>query len=100
MPADDAGWRPPVLRTVASERQGIGELVEQMLAHREWLLKSGEWSWREHTRVEAEILGLLQASLYQRWRDEVSEDFLTQVIEDVFERKEAPLHAVGRLLKA
>jgi LAO/AO transport system kinase len=99
MPEEDAGWRPPVLRTVASERQGIGELVEQMLAHREWLMKSGEWSWREHTRVEAEILGLLQASLYQRWREVVSPDFLSQVIEDVFERKESPLHAVGRLMR-
>ncbi len=97
---EGSAWHPLVLRTVASERQGISELVEQIFAHRDWLIQSGEWSWREHTRVEAEILGLLQASLYQRWRDAVSPDFLSQVIEDVFERKEAPLHAVERLLKA
>ncbi len=36
------GWVPPVLKTVATTNEGIPELVDRFLAHREWLVGSGK----------------------------------------------------------
>ncbi len=95
---EEAYWRPPILRTVASERQGVDVLLKQILAHRDWLRQSGEWHWRERARVEAEVLGLLQAGLYQRWKSSVQADVLLQAMDRVLSRSESPQQVVARLI--
>jgi LAO/AO transport system kinase len=38
------GWHPPVLKTVAVNAEGIEELVDALWSHRQYLLRSGEFS--------------------------------------------------------
>lgn len=99
VPVEMNNWRPPVLRTVASEREGIEPLFEQMMAHKAWLLASGEWKSREHARVEAEVSGLLHAGLFQQWKESVHPDTLDQAVEHVLQREESPQAAVARLIQ-
>jgi len=50
-----AGWRRPVVRTVASRGEGVDDLVAALDAHRDWLERSGERARRRRSRAEAEI---------------------------------------------
>ena len=65
--ADQAGWTPPVLKTVASTGEGIPELVAALDEHRDWLVASGGLQARRRRRAAAEIeaitLGVLRGRI-------------------------------------
>jgi LAO/AO transport system kinase len=63
------GWRVPVLRTVASRREGVDELVAALDAHRQWADASGERDRRRVARAEAEIEAVAVTRLRARIRD-------------------------------
>jgi len=48
-------WSPPVLRTIAPEGTGIGELVQALDDHARWLASSGEDVRRRERRAAEEI---------------------------------------------
>ncbi|MGZ4134153.1 MAG: methylmalonyl Co-A mutase-associated GTPase MeaB, partial [Tumebacillaceae bacterium] len=43
-------WRPPVVRTISRENQGVKELWEKIEAHKAYLQQSGIWDKRRHKR--------------------------------------------------
>jgi LAO/AO transport system kinase len=51
LPADDTAWRPPVLLAVASQGEGIPELVAALDAHWSWLDDSGALELRRRERL-------------------------------------------------
>jgi LAO/AO transport system kinase len=59
-------WRPPVVRAVATAEGGVGELVEALGKHRDWLTSSGEGERRRVTRVAHEIRSIALAVLTER----------------------------------
>lgn len=50
-----AGWRPPVLRTVAAHGDGIDELAAAIDRHHDWLAGRGELTVRRTRRAAAEV---------------------------------------------
>jgi len=65
--AADDPWSPPVLRTVASRREGIGFVVAALDAHRAWLERTGALVERRRGRAAGEIeaiaVGVLRARI-------------------------------------
>lgn len=53
------GWRPPVLKTVASIGEGIDALVSAIDEHRAWLVGSGQDRMRKLRRIHDEICALV-----------------------------------------
>jgi LAO/AO transport system kinase len=64
-PAPDPakGWEPPIVKTIATDGQGIGELFEAIARHRAHLLASGALSDREAMRARTEFVALLKERL-------------------------------------
>ena len=62
-------WTVPVLRTVASQSQGITELLAALDAHRSWSDGSGERERRRAARVRAEIEAIALERLRARIAD-------------------------------
>lgn len=63
LPAPGAiSWRPPVVRTVARDDRGTGELVDRLLEHLTFLRESGRWDARLRLDAEARLRELV--SLY------------------------------------
>jgi LAO/AO transport system kinase len=62
-----AAWQPPVITTVATAGEGIGELLRQLDRHAEWLASSGEGARRRAARARGEVLavafGLVRSGL-------------------------------------
>ena len=93
------GWIPPVLRTIATDKKGIGELFDQIEKHRQWLLDTGEWIHRETDRVEAEMHDELQAELLRRWEQNGSSGAFQAELQKVLKREISPQEGVSRLLR-
>lgn len=64
----DADWRPPIVRTVATEGVGIEQVVAALEDHGRWLAHSGEGARRDERRVRQEIetaaLALVRSRLH------------------------------------
>jgi LAO/AO transport system kinase len=59
----DAGWEPPIVRTVAVTGEGIADLGEALHRHASWLEVSGEKRRREVARARAGFITLLRERL-------------------------------------
>jgi LAO/AO transport system kinase len=59
-------WKPPIVRTVAPDGEGIAELAAKLDAHQAWLDSSGEAERRRLARARGEITTLALAELRQR----------------------------------
>jgi LAO/AO transport system kinase len=98
-PAGDAPfWLPPVLRTVATEGEGLPRLVESIQGHAGHLRQSGDWSRRERARLEAEFDLLIQETLVTRFRASVPAARLEEALDSIQDRKFSPREAVRSLL--
>jgi len=69
--SEPGGWRPPILKTLASREtdNGVDQVLEKIEAHREWLESSGEGRRRRSERAAREIEAIALASLRERMGD-------------------------------
>ncbi|MBI4861939.1 MAG: methylmalonyl Co-A mutase-associated GTPase MeaB [Candidatus Riflebacteria bacterium] len=72
MSNDRSGWRPRVLTTVASQGQGIAELVDAIESHHEHLCRSGSLETRRRDRREAELRRIVQTEFLARLDGELA----------------------------
>jgi LAO/AO transport system kinase len=92
-------WIPPILKTTATEGQGIEAVLEAIDAHRAHLMQSGEIEERQRDRMRAEMDQLL--------RDQLASDFLAsrgkaayaQALDSVLARQLSPREAVRRFIE-
>ncbi len=59
----DAPWETPIVKTVASNNEGIGELWTALEGHRTHLVESGELLRREVQRAKTEMIEILRERL-------------------------------------
>lgn len=95
---ESSSWRPPILKTVAAQREGIGELLDEILRHKAWLVESGAWQARERERVHAELESMIGTRLYARWKADMAEETILQAVDDVLERRVSPQSMAERLI--
>jgi LAO/AO transport system kinase len=91
-------WIPPIQRTVATEGKGIAELAESIARHVAHLTHSGDWAVRERARLEVELDALIQETLVNRFREEVSQNQYEDVLGRIVQRKMSPWEAVMLLM--
>ncbi|MBN1657855.1 MAG: methylmalonyl Co-A mutase-associated GTPase MeaB [Anaerolineae bacterium] len=93
-----AVWRPPIVKTVATRREGIRELAEAILAHRAYLEESGRLAWRQRARAAAEIETIVQQESLRRVLARTHPDALRGLVDRVARREIDPYTAGRRLL--
>jgi len=91
-------WQPPILRTVATEGDGVPELVAAITRHRAYLQTTGDWQRRERARLHSELEALLRERLVSRWRETVSAARYQQVLDGLVARQISPHQAVNALI--
>jgi LAO/AO transport system kinase len=100
MRAPGGDWTPPVLLTIASQGDGVVEVVERFEAHLEHLKLSGGLEQRRRRRLEQRLHDLLRERLWGEFRARVPEAQWRESIEGLMERRLTPHQAAGRLAKA
>jgi LAO/AO transport system kinase len=94
-----ADWSPPILKTVATQGQGIAELAQAIFAHRAHLDQQGLRQTRQRERSRALFLELLQEQGTRRLLERASANgTLEQTIERIARRETDPYSAVEELL--
>ena len=93
-----ANWIPPVLKTVATEYQGIKELTDLILAHAAYLRQSGRWHAKDQAAIRANIRHQLIAGLLSDFNQKVPAEMIDSLIEKVQKRGISPNEAVRVLL--
>lgn len=96
--ASDRSWTPPVVSTVATEREGVEELADALAAHRRHLVESGELERRRTARVRDELLGVLRAELVERAGALADGPRWEAALADLLERRTDPWSAARGLL--
>ena len=91
-------WIPPVLKTVASEYQGIKELTDLILGHAAYLRQSGRWHAKDRAAIRANIHHQLMAGLLSDFNQKVPADLVNSLVEEVQKRGISPIEAVRVLL--
>jgi LAO/AO transport system kinase len=93
------GWRPPIVRTVATESKGITELAQQIDAFRAHFAHAENRRARELAYWKDWVLRLLQTRLMERVASaHLTERDLDQLASEVAERKTDPYSAVTQIL--
>lgn len=96
--ASPSGWTPPVLKTIATQHNGIGEVIDAILNHRNHLQATGLWEQRDRERLRTEVKHLLQAALVAKWQRSVTPQMFEAVLQQVFDRRVSPGAAIDSLI--
>ncbi len=67
--SSDDPWAPPVLKTVASRGEGIGDVVDSLDSHRAWLERTGALHDRRRARAAGEVEAIAFGVLRERIGD-------------------------------
>jgi LAO/AO transport system kinase len=65
MGTDGGGWRPGIVRTIASRNEGVGDLLARIEEHRGWLLRSGELLRRRERQLRRRVENLLRERILE-----------------------------------
>jgi LAO/AO transport system kinase len=98
--APSATWVPPIHKTIATQNQGIGELLDAIEAHRLYLEQSGTRQWRDRLRAASELRMILRDILLARVLDRTPVERLDRLVSAVAERRLDPYTAARQLLDA
>lgn len=93
-------WSPPVIATVASAGEGVGELWESVRGHRRQLELSGQLGATRQRRLVAEMEAALLSGMRQRVRSSVPAATWQALMGKVTARQLDPWSAAERLLAA
>lgn len=96
---DKLEWRPPIKRTVASETQGIEELVATLGEHLSHLDQTGMLALRRTKRTKNELLAMIEEQLGRYVLHNInSSGQFEQMVEQVQARQKDPYSVVHELL--
>lgn len=93
------GWRPEIVKTVASQGEGADQVVEAIGRHWDWLTETGELQRIRTQRARLEIESIAVTSLRERWRLR-DEEALDRLAEQVLAGTNDPYRAADELLGA
>lgn len=92
-------WRPPIKRTVASQNQGIGELVATLAEHLAHLNQTGALASRRTERTKNELLSMIEEQLGRYVLRHISgSGRFEQLVTQVQQRQKDPYSVVNELL--
>lgn len=92
--------KQPVIKTVATENQGIDELIEQIMLHRTHLTENSLLIDKRKERIKREITKLLEQKISQYVHDQVKEIHpMETLIEQINNREKDPYSCVDLLLE-
>ena len=84
-------WRPPIIKTIATMGEGIAELTQKILEHRQFLEKGKGLQQKRNERARGEIINLIEQEISKYIHKMLKYDLsFDQVIDQVVARKKDP----------
>ncbi len=97
----DPGWQVPILKTVAADGTGIGELVERLEAHRAHIVAQGQLEERRRRNLRNEVLALAAARMRRELEASLAGDSqFERLLAEVTSRRLDPASAAAMIVGA
>jgi len=97
---EEMDYRPPVLKVSARKKEGISQLVDSILDHKEFLEKTGKLKDRRKRNTEIEILNLVEEGLMNIIFSKMKRKAIfDEIIESVMSRELDPYTAKDQIIK-
>jgi LAO/AO transport system kinase len=93
-------WRPPIVETIATGREGVDELWGVIGAHRTHLEESGELEVRRAARLREELRAIVVARLQEQVEDRCRGEEFEALVQRVEARELDPYAAADELLRS
>lgn len=93
-------WHPPIVKTVATRREGIPELARIVVEHRAHLESAGELARRERERAAAELETIIQQESLLRVLARTDQAQLAGLLDRIMGRDLDPYTASQQLLES
>jgi len=90
-------WKPPIVRTIAHQEEGVHELLAEIEAHRHHGQSHSTWATRRLNRAKAEVEALVLGTVRQRFTEKGRAAF-GEVAEGVRDGSLDPYTAADRIL--
>ncbi|RME60344.1 MAG: methylmalonyl Co-A mutase-associated GTPase MeaB [Candidatus Dadabacteria bacterium] len=90
-------WLPPILRTVATKKEGTEELILQINCHREWLSKSREGRAKREEIRKFRLKELLEHTVLSLLKEREGEKF-TEAVNECLLKRSNVYEAAKRIL--
>jgi LAO/AO transport system kinase len=90
--------KPDIIKTVATKGEGMAELADSVVAHREWLVAEGQEAARRRSNARHQLLATAQAILLERIAARTEERSLDDLVRRVAEREIDPHSAAEELV--
>jgi LAO/AO transport system kinase len=92
-------WKEPVIKTVATENQGIDELIENILLHRSHLTEKNLLTTKRKERIGREINRLLEQKISRYVHERIKKiQPLEELVEQISNREKDPYSCADLLL--
>lgn len=91
-------WMPPVIRTVATEGEGIEELLAVIETHRQFLTQADRMQQLEQQHIQMELVDRVREALVKQLFTALPTETLVDVVSQVQSRAIDPQTAVNHLL--
>jgi LAO/AO transport system kinase len=91
------GWTPPIVKTVATEAQGVQELAATIGEYEDYLSKQGLLLNRRRQNWETRLLEMLRDTLLEKARESIAEVDLSRWAAEVAEGKRDPYSVIEEI---
>jgi len=95
----DAPWRPPVVRTVSTQGQGMADLWAEAERHARFLEESGELAQRRSRHLQEEVLEMVRDQIYRRMMQGVQQGRYAAEMMRVANREQDPYSAADSIVR-
>jgi LAO/AO transport system kinase len=95
--ANEQSWQVPLLRTVATENEGISGLAGVLRGHLEYLKDSGILMAAQNYNLQHNLESLIRESLYQNWLSNIDQRQYKEALGRLFAREVSPIHLADEL---
>lgn len=92
-------WMPPVIRAVATDGEGVRELIAALDAHADYLARSGALRHRRRTRLRERVVEIAEHRLRHRlWNDHATHASLEAQLDALLDGRTTPFAVADALL--
>ncbi|QIC06782.1 methylmalonyl Co-A mutase-associated GTPase MeaB [Brevibacillus sp. 7WMA2] len=95
----DVSWQPPLIRTIATDRVGIPDLWQAILAHKRFLMESGEGEKRRSYHLHEEVIELVNQNLSRVMLQRMEQGAFADELVEVANRRVDPYHAAEKMVR-
>ncbi len=96
---EGGGWHAPIIKTTATQEEGISELVDLIESHLDFLKKTGEFEDIRKEKVREEFFEIVREKLNCYIMACSSEDEIDEILEDIVNCKVDPYTAADKFTR-